>query len=89
MLPLSQPLCVNSSIMIQCNVTLDIVSSTDLNYYWYRDDSLIKDNQVTINNNDMFTTQISISLPGTYICKANITDSDQTKNASLEVKGTK
>ena len=87
----SQPLCVDSLVMIQCNITLDIVSmSTDLNYYWYHNDNLIEGNNITITDNEtVFTTQISISLPGTYTCKANITSSDQTKLDSLEVKGTK
>ena len=76
--------------MIECTITLNTAIGPDLsviNYYWYHNDSLIGDSSITTTDNEtVFTTQISISLPGTYICKANITGSDQTKHASSEIK---
>ena len=88
--PYPQPLCINSSAVIECNITLNTAIGPDLsviNYYWYHNDSLIEDSNITTTDNGtVFITQISISLPGTYTCKANITGSGQTKNASLDVK---
>ena len=93
----SQPyLCVSSPLEIECIITLNTAIGPDLsvvNYYWYHNDSLIEGSNINIIASDdqmVFTTQISISLPGTYTCKANITSSDQTKSALLDVqfKGT-
>ena len=81
--------CVNSSIVIECTITLNTAIGSDLsviNYYWYHNDNLIEDSSITTTDKDtILSTQISISLPGTYICKANITGSVQTKNVSLDV----
>ena len=84
--------CVNSSVVIECTITLNTAIGPDLsviNYYWYHNDNLIEGSSIkTTDIETIFTTQILISLPGTYICKVNITGSDQTKHASLEVKST-
>ena len=88
--PHPQSLCINSSAVIECTITLNTTSSYDLsviNYYWYHNDKLLNGSNIRVTDNGtIFTTQISISLPGIYTCKVNITGSDQTKNASL--KGT-
>ena len=79
--------CVNSPIVIECTITLNTAIGPDLsviNYYWYHNDSLIEDS--TTDKDTILSTQISISLPGTYTCKANIAGSDQTKIVSLDVK---
>ena len=44
--------CVNSSIVIECTITLNTAIGSDLsviNYYWYHNDSLIEGSSI-INN---------------------------------------
>ena len=87
---LSQPLCINSSAVIECNITISYYYRYYYNtlvYYWYYNDSLIHEanNSYTIDRT-VYTSEISVSLPGIYTCEAEITNSYQTKNASLEVK---
>ena len=88
--PSPQSLCINPSAVIECTITLNTAIGPDLsviNYYWYHNDSLIGDSSITTTDNGtVFITQISISLPGIYKCNANITGSDQTKHASLDVE---
>ena len=87
--PSPQALCINLSAVIKCTITLNTTSSYDLSVInWYHNERLLNGSNITVTDNGtIFTAQISISLPGTYTCKANITCSNQTKHASLEVKG--
>ena len=95
-----QRVCVNSSTVIVCNITLNTAISPDLsvlNYTWYYNNTDITEQSNLLEqkeqDNKMMTilniSSVQLSDIGTYKCSANIIGSNVTKNDStlFDVKG--
>ena len=80
-------LCVNQSILLECQVTLNTIIGSDLsvlNISWLHNGTYIPTNNITRNNEEFLyisTLQllsVNDTNSGVYTCEANVIESEST-----------
>ena len=90
---LQSPVCINSSVDIECTITQNAAIGHDLsvlNYSWYQNGTVLDSSNTNISSTDqkVFTTRLSITSlmftdGGEYTCEANVIETEQVMNSTI------
>ena len=86
-IPNSLLLCVNQSVLLECQVTLNTIIGSDLsvlNISWFHNETYIPTNNITRNDKEFLyistleLLSVNDTNSGVYTCEANVIESEST-----------